>query len=99
VGGARLWKAASRPAWHGEGIAHDAGRKAGRGRVPLLELFEPREGLAIEIAGWFGTRRSEGFGLKWKDIDLKRGVVAFRQGFVSGRISQLKTEASRKYPN
>jgi integrase len=61
----------------------------------LLELFEPRERLAIEIAGWLGTRRSEGFGLKWQDIDLKRGVVTFRQGFVSGRISQLKTEASR----
>ena len=51
--------------------------------------------LAVEIAGWLGTRRSEGFGLKWQDIDLKRGVVAFRQGFVSGRISKLKTEASR----
>ncbi len=63
--------------------------------LKLLELFEPRERLAIEIAGWLGTRRSEGFGLKWQDIDLKRGVVTFHQGFVSGRISQLKTEASR----
>jgi integrase len=63
--------------------------------LKLLKLFEPRERLAIEIAGWLGTRRSEGFGLKWQDIDLKTGVVTFRQGFVSGRISQLKTEASR----
>jgi integrase len=63
--------------------------------LKLLKLFEPRERLAIQIAGWLGTRRSEGFGLKWQDIDLKRGVVTFRQGFVSGRISQLKTEASR----
>jgi integrase len=61
----------------------------------LLELFGPRERLAIEIAGWLGTRRSEGFGLKWQDLDLDSGVVTFRQGFVSGRISQLKTEASR----
>jgi len=66
------------------------------GRVSeALGLFEPRERLAIAIAGWLGARRSEGFGLKWQDIDLKRGVVTFRQGFVSGRISQLKTEASR----
>jgi integrase len=63
--------------------------------LKLLELFGPRERLAIEIAGWLGTRRSEGFGLKWQDLDLEKGVVTFRQGFVSGRISQLKTEASR----
>jgi integrase len=63
--------------------------------LKLLELFGPRERLAIEIAGWLGTRRSEGFGLKWQDLDLEKGVVTFRQGFVSGRISQLKIEASR----
>ena len=63
--------------------------------MKLLELFGPRERLAIEVAGWLGTRRSEGFGLKWQDLDLDRGVVTFRQGFVSGRISPLKTEASR----
>jgi integrase len=61
----------------------------------LLELYGPRERLAIEIAGWLGTRRSEGFGLKWQDLDLENGVVTFRQGFVSGRITPLKTEASR----
>ena len=64
--------------------------------LKLLKLFGPRERLAIEIAGWLGTRRSEGFGLKWQDTDLKRGVVTFRQGIVSGRIFQLKTEASRR---
>lgn len=63
--------------------------------LKLLKLFGPRERLAVQIAGWLGTRRSEGFGLKWQDIDLKRGAVTFRQGFVSGRISELKTEASR----
>jgi integrase len=61
----------------------------------LLELFAPREKLAVQIAGWLGTRRSEGFGLKWQDLDLGKGVVTFHQGFVSGRISKLKTEASR----
>ena len=60
--------------------------------LALLKLFEPRERLAVEIAGWLGTRCSEGFGLKWQDLDLDRCVVTFRQGFVSGRISQLKTE-------
>ena len=49
-----------------------------------LKLFEPRERLAIEIAGWLGTRRSERFGLKWRDIDLERGVVTFRQASYRG---------------
>jgi integrase len=63
--------------------------------LKLLPLYQPRERLAIEIAGWLGTRRSEGFGLKWQDLDFNREVVTFRQGFVSGRITRLKTEASR----
>jgi integrase len=45
----------------------------------------------VNIAGWLGTRRSEGFGLKWQDLDFNREVVTFRQGFVSGRITRLKT--------
>jgi integrase len=49
--------------------------------LALLKLFGPRERLAVEIAGWLGTRRSEGFGLKWQDLDLDRCVVTFRQGF------------------
>lgn len=57
--------------------------------------FGPRERAAIEIAGWMGPRRSEGFGLKWRDLDFVRRVIAFRQGFVAGRITPLKTEASQ----
>ena len=45
--------------------------------------------------GWLGTRRGEGFGLRWQDLDLERHVVTFRQGFVSGRVTPLKTKASR----
>jgi integrase len=45
--------------------------------------------------GGLGPRRSEGFGLKWQDLDFDRQVVTFRQGIVSGRITRLKTEASR----
>ena len=61
----------------------------------LLKLYEPREQLAIKIAGWLGTRRGEGFGLKWQDLDFATDTVTFRQGFVSGRVTPLKTEASR----
>jgi len=42
-----------------------------------------------------GTRVSEAFGLKWQDLNLNEGVVSFQRGFVQGRITPLKTEASR----
>jgi integrase len=63
--------------------------------LQLVELYGPREQLAIKIAGWLGTRRGEGFGLRWQDLDLDRDVVTFRQGFVSGRVTPLKTKSSR----
>ena len=61
----------------------------------LLGLLETREKLAVAFAGWLGPRVSEIFGLQWRDLDLQNGTVSFRRGFVQGRISPLKTEASR----
>jgi integrase len=61
----------------------------------LLPLYGLRERLAVALAGWLGPRISEAFGLRWDDLDLVAGVVSFRRGFVQGRITPLKTEASR----
>ncbi len=61
----------------------------------LLARLGLREKLAVAFAGWLGPRVSEAFGLKWLDVDLSAGVVSFRRGFVQGRITPLKTEASR----
>jgi integrase len=61
----------------------------------LLPLFGLREKLAIGFAGWLGPRISEALGLRWDDLDLRLGVVTFRRGVVQGRITPLKTEASR----
>jgi len=61
----------------------------------LMTLFEPMEKLAISFAGWLGPRISEAFGLRWFDIDFERSLVHFQRGFVQGRITPLKTEASR----
>ena len=58
-------------------------------RLPLLAK------LAVAFAGWLGPRISEAFGLKWHDLDFIRGTVSFRRGFVQGRITPLKTSASR----
>jgi integrase len=61
----------------------------------LLTLLGHLEKLAVAVAGWLGPRISEAFGLKWGDLDLDLGIVSFRRGFVQGRLTPLKTEASR----
>ena len=61
----------------------------------LLARLPLREQVAVAFAGWLGPRISEAFGLQWRDLDLAQGVVSFRRGFVQGRITPLKTEASR----
>jgi integrase len=61
----------------------------------LLPLYGLREKLALSFAGWLGPRISEAVGLKWGDFDWKLSAVTFRRGFVQGRITPLKTEASR----
>ena len=63
----------------------------------LLGLLDSREKLAVAFAGWLGPRVSEIFGLKWQDLDPQNGTVSFRRGFVQGRITPLKTEASRTH--
>jgi hypothetical protein len=49
----------------------------------------------VALAGWLGPCVSEAFGLQWQDLDTASRVVWFRRGFVQGRITPLKTEASR----
>jgi integrase len=61
----------------------------------LLPRFQTRERVAVALAGWLGPRVSEAFGLQWQDLDMESRVVRFRRGFVQGRITPLKTEASR----
>ena len=62
----------------------------------LMSSLCPREKLAVTLNGWLATRVSEAFGLTWEDIDFESGKVTFRKGFTTqGRISRLKTKASR----
>jgi integrase len=63
--------------------------------LDLMKLYGPMERAAVKVAGWLGTRRSEGFGLKWQDLDFEQRTVSFWRGFVNGRITPMKTEASR----
>jgi integrase len=61
----------------------------------LLSHLETLAKLAIALTGWLGPRISEAFGLKWGDIDFLVRVVCFERGVVEGRVTPLKTEASR----
>ena len=65
------------------------------GFFALLAVLGVMEKAAVSFAGWLGPRISEAFGLRWSDLDFERKVVTFERGFVNGRISALKTEASR----
>ena len=61
----------------------------------LLARLGLRERLAVAFEGWLGPRISEAFGLQWQDMNFNPGIVSFRRGIVEGRITPLKTEASR----
>ena len=61
----------------------------------LMSKLGLLEKLAVAFAGWLGPRISEAFGLQWQDMNLNQGVVSFKRGLVQGRITPLKTEASR----
>jgi integrase len=63
--------------------------------LTLISNLKRRERLAVSFDGWLASRVSEPFGVKWEDLDLQVGKVTFRRGYVQGRFSHLKTEASR----
>jgi integrase len=63
----------------------------------LLDNLELLPRVAVALAGWLGSRRSEPFGLKWKDLNFDDAKVELRQGFVAGRVTLLKTRASRTF--
>jgi integrase len=54
-----------------------------------------REKLLVVLVGLLGPRISEAVGLKWRDIDFIDHVIHFERGSVQGRVTALKTEASR----
>jgi integrase len=60
--------------------------------LALLSLYGPLERAAIAISGWLGTRRSEAFGLQWRDFDFQARTVHFERGIVHGRITPLKNK-------
>lgn len=67
------------------------------GEIRALWLnSDKREQAAVAIEFGNGLRISEAIGLKWKDIDFKKGTARVERSVVRGRVWGLKTEVSRK---
>jgi integrase len=62
--------------------------------VSLAELQEPCRTLVL-IASTTGLRRGELFGLKWEDLDFKRGKIPIVRLIVDQMEGATKTAGSR----
>jgi len=62
----------------------------------LWDSSEAREKAAIALNFGNGLRRSEGFALKWHDIDFVNGTASVVRGIVKGHVGDVKTEISKK---
>jgi integrase len=57
---------------------------------------EPREQAAISIEYGNGLRITEAFGLRWSDIDFKKGAAWVLRTVSKGHVGETKTEVSKK---
>jgi len=56
----------------------------------------PVYGPMVIFAAATGLRPSELFGLEWRDIDRRAGVVYVRRAFANGRVKRTKTRLSNR---
>jgi integrase len=64
--------------------------------VKLLAAIPEPFRTAVFLDGASGLRVGELLGLKWEDVDFKKGVIYIRRSIVKQRIGPPKTEASQK---
>jgi integrase len=62
----------------------------------LVDHLPLRERTLVLLAGGTGLRKSELFGLKWRDVDFKRGELSVIRSIVFGVVGRCKTESSQK---
>jgi integrase len=62
----------------------------------LISQLEPPFHLMIWVAATTGLRRSELFGLQWKDIDFEKLTVEIRRSIYAQTIGKCKTRNSQK---
>lgn len=61
----------------------------------LVDNLALRERTLVLLAAATGLRQSELFGLKWRDVDLKRGELSVIRSIVFGVVGRCKTESSQ----
>ncbi|HHV58261.1 MAG TPA: site-specific integrase [Firmicutes bacterium] len=64
----------------------------------LAVLDQDRLGVAFLVDLWTGLRRGELLGLKWQDIDLKKGVLRVKRSLVRVPIKKGETELRFQEP-
>src|SRR5215469_14609309 len=62
----------------------------------LVDHLPLRERTLVLLAAATGLRQSELFGLKWRDVDIKRGELSVIRSIVFGVVGRCKTESSQK---
>ena len=62
----------------------------------LVDHLPLRERTLVLLAAATGLRQSELFGLKWRDVDFKRGELSVIRSIVFGVVGRCKTESSQK---
>ena len=62
----------------------------------LVDHLPLRERTLVLLAASTGLRQSELFGIKWRDIDFKRGELSVVRSIVFGVVGRCKTESSQK---
>ena len=64
----------------------------------ILATAQPNQRLAFALAAYAGLRASEVRGLRWPDVDLKRGVITVRRAVVRGVEGPPKSGHGRVVP-
>ncbi len=62
----------------------------------LVDHLPLRERTLVLLAAATGLWQSELFGLKWRDVDFKRGELSVIRSIVFGVVGRCKTESSQK---
>jgi integrase len=68
------------------------GREVGAVAAELRPVY----GTMVIFAAATGLRPSELFGLEWRDVDRRAGVVYVRRAFANGRLKHPKTRLSNR---
>jgi len=62
----------------------------------LIDELKGRDKCIVALAGFAALRRSEIFGLKWKDIDFKNNIIQIKRQNIDGDIVEILKNKQKK---